>query len=219
MRELPNYLKVSAYDSLGLSVAKHGLTLTVPEILQEMDYVDFTKLYDHRVGTFNEVNDAYFMRRLTFKASTDEEKEIHFKLDKRVCRIDFSSFEKEEINLLDLMKIICFNPEIDVMFQSLADVPGRYVFSSSKKSEDVICYYCNNHEDSFNCECFAKTDTKGNIIKLGNKGKILAQLLFEFGKDQKLEGYFRKVPKSDEEKAIYEATLMSTYYRKDLVLS
>ena len=36
MKELPNYLRVSAYDNIGLAVAKHGLVMTVPEILQKM---------------------------------------------------------------------------------------------------------------------------------------------------------------------------------------
>ena len=219
MKELPNYLRVSAYDNIGLAVSKHGLVMTVPEILQKMEYIDFTKLYDYRVGTFNKVNDALFIRKLTFKGSDDVEKEITFKIEKRVGRIDFGSFEKSGIKLLDLLEIICLNPEIDVMFQSLANTPCRYVFSQSNESANVICHYCNNHDDSYKGECFAKTDAKGNIIKIGNKGKILTQLLFELGKDRQLAGYLREVPKSDEEKALYEVTLMAAYYRKDLVTS
>ncbi len=225
MRIMPNYLKVSSYDKLGMAVAQYGLVLSAEEVIQEMSFINFADLYDYRVSKFNKVNDSEFLRTVTFKGSDGEEKKISFKLEKRVGRIDLKGIEKANVKLLDLMRILCLHPEINIMLQEASKEPeclGFTKYNNEKKGHRATYYQLYRKENVSELkkkDVFIKTKLDGTVLEFGHDGRILAKLLFDFGKHLELPEYSITIPETDQEKAIYEVELMTAYYRKDFITS
>ena len=233
-KELPKFMRMEAYRGVGkalehyeealryvgestLKAAKYEMSMEPKELIEALDFIDFAKMYNHRVTTFNKMDNPGYLRTIKFRASDGEEKTLSFALDKRVGRIDFKSLAKAKIKLQDLLEIIYLNPEVNAIFLGLINEPKRYTFSkcrTTKNGKSTFSYYFNDIARSFECILFAETDPSGYVLNLGNKGRILIDRFFECGKYLEIPEYMQAKPLTKEDKAIYEVTLMDKYYRK-----
>ncbi len=200
---------VRAYNQIGKAISLMGLELSTSEIIQEMKFIDFEKMYDYRVEKMGRGDES---KTIKFWDSNRELKEITISLHKSCGRIDFKNLQSEEyLKIQDLLEIIYLDPETNAMLQKCIPEPTKYSFTKSREKNE-ICYYLKHPDKSFSCFC--KTDLKGNILKLGNKGRILTILLFQFGLFLEVEEYGLALPKTAEEKAKYEVFIMNKYSRK-----
>ncbi len=226
-KDLARFVARETYNGLGKAIScigesmtkasKYGMTLDTPDMIEALDFIDFAKLHNKRVSSYNQFDDPELDREITFTTSDREEKTIKFRLNKRVGRIDFKSIEKAKIKLKDLLEILYLNPEVNAIFLELMKEPKKLVFSHCKTGsigKSTISYYYNDIVGNFNCKLFAETDGKGYIVKPGNKGSILIDRVFECGKYLEIAGYADTRPTTKEEKANYEVKLMNDYFYK-----
>ena len=224
-KDLARFIQMETYRGLGETIscigksmtkaAKYGMNLDTPEMIEALSFVDFAKLHNLRVSTYNKFDDPELDREIRFTTPDREEKVIKFRLNKRVGRIDFKSLEKSKVKLKDLLEILYLDPEVNAIFLELMKEPKKLVFSNCKttqKAKSTISYFYNDIAGSFNCKLFAETDPKGYVLKLGNKGSILIDRVFECGKYLEIPGYSDVRPTTKEEKANYEVELMNKYY-------
>jgi hypothetical protein len=216
---LEKCVKMDVCRGIGEAMAratKYEMELTTNDMLEALDFIDFAKLYDFRMKTLNKFDDPGLVRTIKF-TSDGKEKEIRFKLDKRVGRIDFVTLDKSEVKLEELLELIYFHPEVNALFQKLIEETDNYVFSQckvTKKGHSEIGYYSNDKIRSTEVSCLAQTEKNGTITKFGNKGRVLLKLLFEFGKYLEITGYSMLRPTNKEQKAYYEVETMRAYYHK-----
>ena len=183
-KELPKFMRMEAYRGVGKALehyeealryvgesmtkaAKYEMSMEPKELVEALDFIDFAKMYNHRVTTYNKMDNPDYLRTIKFQASDGEEKTLSFALDKRAGRIDFKSLAKAIIKLQDLLEIIYLNPEVNAIFLGMMNEPKRYTFSSCKteqKGRSTIGYYFNDVAKSFECKFFAETDTKGYVL-------------------------------------------------------
>ena len=197
--------------------ARYEMDLTTNEMLEALDFIDFAKMYDLRTKTLNKFEDSGVIRTIRFNSSDGTVKEIRFKLEKRVGRIDFVTLEKSEVKLNELLEIIYLHPEVNAFFQKSIEETEKYAFSQckvTKKGKSEIGYYSNDKIVSSDVSCLALTDRKGVLKQLGNRGRVLTQLLFEFGKYLEIPWYSISKPVNKEQKSYYEADVTRAYYHK-----
>lgn len=218
--DLANCMRMEVSRSIGeamVRTAKYEMEMTIPEMLEALNFIDFAKLYDFRVKTLSGFDNPDVVRTVRFTSSDRNEKEINFKLDKRVGRIDFVNLGKSEVTIKDLLEIVYLHPEANVLLQSHINKQEQYNFDQCKidtKGRSGIGYYSRDKAGISDVSCLAQTDKKGIITQFGNKGRVLTQLLFEFGKYLGISCYSMTKPRSKEEKAYYEVEIMSAYNRK-----
>lgn len=219
--DLAKYVRLAVYNTIGETMAKftryYGVVFETQETIAALDFINFAKLHDFRIAAFNKIDNPDEEKTIKFNGSDEEKKTINYKLDKRVGRIDFKSIEKAGVTIEDLLEIIYLDPEVNAMFQKYINEPEKYVFSKasiSTKGKPEIGYYSNDKSRSFEISCLARADEDGKLLQIGNRGRILAQLLFEWGKNLNVHGYREVKPVNKEEKAAYEVKLMSSYYSR-----
>ena len=215
------YVQKETYASIGETItkpAKYGIKFNSAEIIRGLNFIDFANLHDTRVKLFNEIGTKDEERTIEFVTSNKKEKVLKFTLDKQVGLIDFNAIEKAEITIQELLGIIYWHPEINAMFQKWIDEEKRFVFSQTndtdRKNRKVINYQSNDKASSFEGENFAVSDRNGVITKIGNKGRILTQLVYEWGCFLDIPGYSIAKPVTAEEKAQYEVQRMINYYSR-----
>lgn len=214
-------MKMEVYRNIGEAIArivKYGeVEMTALEMQQAIDFVDFGKLYDFRMSALTKFDEPGVVRTIRFTSSDRNEKEINFRLEKSVGRIDFIDLGKSEVTIKDLLEIIYLHPEVNALLQSYINKPEQFSFDQCKieiKGRSGTGYYSRNKLGVSDVNCLAQTTKKGIITQFGNRGRVLTKLLFEFGKYLEIPCYSMIKPESEKEKAIYEVEIMSAYNRK-----
>lgn len=216
-----NCMRMEVYRNIGEAMArtvKYGeVEMTALEMQKALDFVDFAKLYDFRMNVLAKFDEPGVERTIHFTSSDRNEKEINFRLDKSVGRIEFVDLDKSEVKIKELMEIIYLHPEVNALLQRYIDKPEQFSFDQCKievKGRSGTGYYSRNKSGVSDVNCLAQISKKGIVTQLGNKGRVLTQLLFEFGKYLEIPCYSMIKPESQEEKALYEVEIMSAYNRK-----
>jgi hypothetical protein len=219
--DVANCMRMEVYRNIGEAmarIAKYGeVEMTALEMQKALDFVDFGKLYDFRMNALTKFDEPGVVRTIHFTSSDRNEKEINFRLDKGVGRIDFVDLDKSEVTLKDLLEIIYLHPEVNALLQSHINKKEQFSFDQCKievKKSSGTGYYSRNKSGVSDVNCLAQTNRKGIITQFGNKGRVLTQLLFEFGKYLQISCYSMIKPETKEEKALYEVEIMSAYNRK-----
>ena len=216
-------IRMEVYRNVGEAMArivKYGeVEMSSLEMLKALDFIDFSKLYDFRMEALTKFDEPGLVRTIRFVSSgrSRSEKEISFRLEKSVGRIEFIDIDKSEVTIKDLLEIIYLHPETNALLQSYINKQGQYSFDKCKievKGGQGTGYYSRNKAGTSDVNCLVKTNRKDIITQFGNKGRVLTQLLFEFGKYFGISCYSMTKPESAEEKAIYEVEIMSAYNRK-----